>query len=86
MSLGHNYVGCEHLLRGLLAVDAIASKVLRRMGLELRTTRMAVTRTLVELFTGDPPAVAAAPPPPSTDEALARFLERPEAIERRLAG
>jgi len=83
MSLGHNYVGCEHLLLGLLGVDAIASKVLRRMGLELRTTRMAVTRTLVELFTGYQPAAPA--PPTSTDDVLARILERLEAIERRLA-
>ena len=68
MSLGHNYVGCEHLLLGLLAVeDAIASKVLRRMGLELRTTRMAVTRALVELVsTRSPPAVPADSPRPRT--------------------
>jgi ATP-dependent Clp protease ATP-binding subunit ClpA len=84
LSLGHNYVGCEHLLLGLLAVeDAIASKVLRRMGLELRTTRLAVTRVLVEVFTGGPPAV---PAPPSTDDTLARILDRLEAIERRLEG
>ena len=54
------------------------------MGLELRTTRMAVTRTLVELFTGYQPAAPA--PPTSTDDVLAQILDRLEAIERRLAG
>ena len=86
MSLGHNYVGCEHLLLGLLAVeDAIASKVLRRMGLELRTTRMAVTRALVGSCS---PCTAGdrAGSTGLTDDALARILERLEAIERRLEG
>src|SRR3954470_21714085 len=33
IALGHNYVGCEHLLLGLIAVeDGLASEVLRRMG------------------------------------------------------
>src|SRR4051812_14535563 len=33
LSMGHNYIGCEHLLLGLLATeDGLASKVLRRMG------------------------------------------------------
>ena len=46
-ALGHNYIGCEHLLLGLVAVeDGLASKVLRRMGVEMRTTRLAVTATL----------------------------------------
>src|SRR5205807_7226461 len=45
--LGHNYVGCEHLLLGLLSTeDGLASQVLRRMGLEVRTTRRAVVTAL----------------------------------------
>jgi ATP-dependent Clp protease ATP-binding subunit ClpC len=47
LGLGHNYIGCEHLLLGLLATeDGLASKVLRRMGVELRTTRRAVVAAL----------------------------------------
>jgi|SRR5581483_5159812 len=46
--LGHNYVGCEHLLLGLLSTeDGLASQVLRRMGLEVRTTRRAVVTALL---------------------------------------
>ena len=45
--LGHNYVGCEHLLLGVLALDkGLASQVLQRMGLELRMTRRAVVTAL----------------------------------------
>ena len=85
MHLGHNYVGCEHVLLGLLAVeDGIASKVLRRMGLELRTTRTAVTRALVSEFSGTPRPTSAASP--ATDDALTQILERLDAIERRLEG
>jgi ATP-dependent Clp protease ATP-binding subunit ClpA/post-segregation antitoxin (ccd killing protein) len=42
-SLGHNYVGCEHLLLGLIAEpDGIAGRVLRSLGADLRLTRRAV--------------------------------------------
>lgn len=83
LSLGHNYVGCEHLLLGLLATEqGLASKVLRRMGLELRTTRRAVVTALLGLVHAqqDPPAPRAV----ATD-ALDQILRRLDAIEARLA-
>ncbi|MEV0731453.1 Clp protease N-terminal domain-containing protein [Polymorphospora sp. NPDC050346] len=44
---GHNYVGCEHLLLGLIAEpDGVAGKVLRSLGAELRLTRRAVAAAL----------------------------------------
>ena len=47
MALGHNYIGCEHVLLGLIAEEqGMAGKVLRRMGVELRTTRRAVVTAL----------------------------------------
>ena len=47
ISLGHNYVGCEHLLLGLLAEpDGAGGEVLRRLGVELRGTRHAVGAAL----------------------------------------
>lgn len=47
LGFGHNYIGCEHLLLGLLATEeGTASQVLRRMGFELRTTRRAVVSAL----------------------------------------
>ena len=83
LSLGHNYVGCEHLLLGLLATEqGLASKVLRRMGLELRTTRRAVITTLTGFIHS--PEDRPVPPPVATD-ALEQILHRLDAIEARLA-
>ncbi|MFG6198741.1 Clp protease N-terminal domain-containing protein [Nonomuraea sp. JJY05] len=46
-SLGHNYVGCEHLLLGLVAEpDGSAGQVLRGLGAEPRLTRRAVVAAL----------------------------------------
>jgi ATP-dependent Clp protease ATP-binding subunit ClpA len=85
LSLGHNYIGCEHLLLGLVAVeDGLASQVLRRMGVELRTTRRAVTAILSEYVHAREQAVAA--PPTALAEATAEILRRLRAIEERLAG
>ncbi|MBF8191201.1 ATP-dependent Clp protease ATP-binding subunit [Nonomuraea sp. K274] len=47
ISLGHNYVGCEHLLLGLVAEpDGTAGQVLRGLGAEARLTRRAVVAAL----------------------------------------
>ncbi|RSM80703.1 peptidase [Kibdelosporangium aridum] len=49
LSLGHNYVGCEHLLLGLLSEPGgVAGDLLRELGVDLRTTR----RTVVAALTG----------------------------------
>jgi ATP-dependent Clp protease ATP-binding subunit ClpC len=46
-SMGHNYVGCEHLLLGLIAEpDGDGGRILRSLGAELRLTRRAVTAAL----------------------------------------
>jgi ATP-dependent Clp protease ATP-binding subunit ClpA len=45
--LGHNYVGCEHLLLGLIAEpEGTAGHVLRGLGAEQRLTRRAVAAAL----------------------------------------
>jgi ATP-dependent Clp protease ATP-binding subunit ClpA len=47
ISLGHNYVGCEHLLLGLLAEpDGAGGELLRGLGVEQRSARQAVTAFL----------------------------------------
>ncbi|HET9143904.1 Clp protease N-terminal domain-containing protein [Actinophytocola sp.] len=47
LTLGHSYVGCEHLLLGLIAEpDGPAGKILRDLGVELRATRRAVVAWL----------------------------------------
>ncbi|MEV1296116.1 Clp protease N-terminal domain-containing protein [Pseudonocardia sp. NPDC049635] len=49
LALGHNYVGCEHLLLGLIGEpDGTAGHVLRELGIDLRTAR----RTVVAALTG----------------------------------
>ncbi|TMR90235.1 Clp protease N-terminal domain-containing protein [Nonomuraea basaltis] len=67
-SLGHNYVGCEHLLLGLVAEpDGTAGQVLRALGAEPRLTRRAVAAALAgyvhlraQTQPGDPAAQASA--------------------------
>ncbi|MCT2583814.1 Clp protease N-terminal domain-containing protein [Actinophytocola gossypii] len=45
--LGHNYIGCEHLLLGLIAEpDGTAGEVLRGLGVESRSARQAVSAAL----------------------------------------
>jgi ATP-dependent Clp protease ATP-binding subunit ClpA len=83
LTLAHNYIGTEHILLGLLATDeGLASKVLRRMGLELRTTRRAVvtalTGSVVEPRQQEPRGE-------DSSDALEQILRRLDAIERRLA-
>lgn len=81
LGFGHNYVGCEHLLLGLLGVeDGLASQVLRRMGLELRTTRRAVATALQAfIYASEQHATQAAP------DTVAELVRRIEAIETQLA-
>jgi len=46
-SLGHNYIGCEHLLLGLVGEpDGTAGQVLRALGAEPRLARRAVSAAL----------------------------------------
>ncbi|HEY2795538.1 MAG TPA: Clp protease N-terminal domain-containing protein [Micromonosporaceae bacterium] len=46
-SLGHNYIGSEHLLLGMVAEpDGVAGEVLRAAGLELRQVRRSVVAAL----------------------------------------
>ncbi|WP_026735213.1 ATP-dependent Clp protease ATP-binding subunit [Fischerella sp. PCC 9605] len=48
-SLGHNYIGTEHLLLGLTeAGEGVAAKVLQNLGVDLKNVRTAVIRRLGE--------------------------------------
>jgi ATP-dependent Clp protease ATP-binding subunit ClpC len=79
LTLGHNYIGCEHLLLGVLATDDGAAKVMQRMGIELRTTRLAVMTALAGVV-----HQRAQPTEPVSGSALEQILRRLDAIERRL--
>lgn len=93
LTFGHNYIGCEHLLLGVLATEeGLGSVVLRRMGVERTSARRAVTNVLLGVLHGQaqrpapgatPPAPAPAAPAASADD-LAEVLRRLEAIEQRL--
>jgi ATP-dependent Clp protease ATP-binding subunit ClpA/post-segregation antitoxin (ccd killing protein) len=48
IALGHNYVGCEHLLIGLVGEpDGTAGRVLRELGVDARSARRAVEAALM---------------------------------------
>ncbi len=83
LGMGHNYVGCEHLLLGLLATDdGLASKVLRRMGVEVRATKRAVVVALAGfVHTRDVPGA-----PNDTAGVLAEIVRRLDALEQRVPG
>lgn len=82
LRLGHNYIGCEHLLLGLLDEgDGIAGQVLRSMGVELTVTRRAVTTMLAGFV-----HARANPPQSLPDDAVRQILERLDRLEQRLAG
>jgi ATP-dependent Clp protease ATP-binding subunit ClpC len=79
LDFGHNYLGCEHLLIGLLADTTTgAGSVLRSFGVEAAALRRAVTAAVA----GFAQARQSAPEPPATriDELIGRL----DAIERRL--
>jgi ATP-dependent Clp protease ATP-binding subunit ClpA len=82
LGLQHNYIGCEHVLLGLIATEeGLASAVLRRMGAERMTTRRAVIAAL----SGFVHAQQDASPRLDTGDTLRQILERLDTIERRLA-
>lgn len=97
-SLGHNYVGCEHLLLGLVAEpDGAAGRILRELGAEHRLTRHAVSAALAGYVHLRAQTQPTAPPPPpvlpaeaanalsaAVREELRPVLLRLERLEERL--
>jgi ATP-dependent Clp protease ATP-binding subunit ClpA len=66
--LGNHYIGCEHLLLGLIAEpDGAAGSVLRSLGADLRLTRRAVAAALAgwTARAGWTPPAASLPPVPA---------------------
>ena len=83
MALGHNYIGCEHILLGVLATeDTMGAQVLHRMGVDVRSARRAVVSALAGFVHAT--AQTTPTPPPATDAGLEEILRRLEAIEKRL--
>lgn len=58
--LGHNYIGTEHLLLGLIREgEGVATRILENLGVDLNKVRSNVIRMLGETRTGAPTASAA---------------------------
>ncbi len=95
-SFGHNYVGCEHLLLGVIAEpDGAGGRILRSLGAELRLTRRAVGAAIAGyVYLSTQQGQKAAAPPTVTDpmsklstlidEQLKPVVQRLERIERNL--
>ena len=85
-ALGHNYVGCEHLLIGLAAEpDGIAGRVLRDAGADAKSVRRAVAAATggyahLRAQTQSAPDLLMA----AVRQELRPLVERIEAIESRL--
>jgi ATP-dependent Clp protease ATP-binding subunit ClpC len=80
IDLGHNYLGCEHLLLGLLDTpDSEAARVLHRFGVDAASARRAVT-TAISGFAHARETSAAADP-----SMLDEIVHRLDAVESRLA-
>jgi len=72
-ALGHNYIGCEHLLLGLVAEpDGTGGQILRSLGAEPRLTRRAVTAALA----GYVHLQSQAATPATTPDAVARAVRQ----------
>ncbi len=85
LQLGHNYIGTEHILLGLIREgEGVAAQVLARMGADLSQVRHEVIQ-LLSGYGGVPLAVpepAPLPAPEGQTPAIARALEE----ARRMAG
>ena len=86
-AMGHNYVGCEHLLIGLAAEpDGIAGRVLREAGADAKSVRRTVAAAL-----GGYAHLRATKPPAGAEELTAvvrqelrPLVQRIEALEARM--
>jgi ATP-dependent Clp protease ATP-binding subunit ClpC len=94
IGLGHNYVGCEHLLLGLVSEpEGTAGEVLRGLGAEYRPTRRAISAALLGYtYIQAQKGTQAQPAQPGMAQMLAEairreiqpFAERLERLEQRL--
>jgi ATP-dependent Clp protease ATP-binding subunit ClpA len=85
-ALGHNYVGCEHLLIGLVAEpDGVAGQVLRALGAEARLTRRAVAAAVAGYAHLQTKAEPKDPADAIRDE-LRPLIARIERLEARIGG
>jgi ATP-dependent Clp protease ATP-binding subunit ClpA len=88
IALGHNYVGCEHLLIGLAAEpDGVAGGALRSAGAEPKAVRRAVAAAVagyVHLRANTPAPAATSGIRTAVRAELQPLIERIERLDERL--
>jgi ATP-dependent Clp protease ATP-binding subunit ClpC len=87
--LGHNYIGTEHILLGLIREgEGVAAQVLVRLGADLNRVRQQVIQ-LLHGYQGKEPEAAGAPAPSRAGREertlLSQLLDRVTAMESRLS-
>lgn len=83
--LGHNYIGCEHLLLAAVAEPGGAGgRILRAMGVDVTVARRAVKTALTGFVHGQQKAAATGSKP--FEDALSAIVERLDRIESQLRG
>jgi ATP-dependent Clp protease ATP-binding subunit ClpA len=87
ITMGHNYIGCEHLLLGVVAEpDGVAGEVLRSHGAELRVVRRTVQAGLGGYVYGQKrKETQQQQGAEQLRQVLAQFGQRLDRIEERLA-
>jgi ATP-dependent Clp protease ATP-binding subunit ClpC len=81
VQLGHNYIGTEHILLGLIREgDGVAAQVLVKLGADLNRVRQQV----IQLVHGHQPKEPVFVRPAAQELSLPTVQDRLEAIERRL--
>jgi len=85
IQLGHNYIGTEHILLGLIReADGVAAQVLVRLGADLNRTRQRVIEVLHGQDHFGAEVIRVGPGAESLADRLASIAARLTAIERRL--
>jgi ATP-dependent Clp protease ATP-binding subunit ClpC len=89
LQLGHNYIGAEHILLGLIREgEGVAAQVLVRLGADLNRVRQQVIQLLHGHRGQEPEATGARPPGRAGREdgrLLSQLLDRVTAMESRLS-
>jgi ATP-dependent Clp protease ATP-binding subunit ClpC len=80
IDLGHNYVGCEHLLIGLIECDGSGAELLRQHGVRAEAVRQALNGAIAGIANERRSSAS------RDEDAFGGLARRIEAIERQLAG
>ncbi len=85
LQLGHDYIGTEHILLGLIREgDGVAAQVLVDSGMDLNRVRQQVIELLHTQSAEDRPSAVASPAGDDLVSRLTSFATRLNAIEQRL--